>query len=60
MHVLPLVVAVVAAVAFGWEAARTRRAASGNLVAAGLCLLTIAWILASIIRADDNLVTWTW
>jgi len=55
MHFLPFLVLLIAAVLFAVDWFRTR-----SLIAGGLTLLTSGLVLHFIIRATENVVTWTW
>ena len=52
MNPIAFIVAIVAAVVFGMEALHTG-APRRDWVAAGLCVLTVAWILAATIVGMD-------
>jgi ABC-type transport system involved in cytochrome c biogenesis permease subunit len=56
MHVIAFIVAIIAAVIFGVAYWLTKpRGDRGNLVALGLFLLTVAWILASIMVDEPHI-----
>lgn len=48
MNILALIVALIAIALFGYEFLRTR-----SLVAAGLTMLTVAWVLQLVITTSD-------
>lgn len=53
MNIIALLLAIVAALVFFIEAARTYRSRALHWVALGLGLLTVAWIVQSILDAHQ-------